>query len=75
MAGECTDALPPADLGDHSWFAYLEVDDVDGWYDRMRRRGAGVVAPIADEPRGMREFVIRTGDGHRVTFGARTAAA
>ena len=34
MAGECRDAIPPRELGDHSYFAYLVVENVDGYHDR-----------------------------------------
>jgi predicted enzyme related to lactoylglutathione lyase len=29
MAGACPDAMPAAAIGDHSYFAYLVVDDVE----------------------------------------------
>ena len=70
MAGECPDALPPADLGDHSYFAYLEVDGIDRWHDELLARGVELIKPLRDEPWGMREFGIRTVDGHRIMFGA-----
>ena len=35
MAGECRDAIPPADLGDHSYFAYLQVDDIQSYYESV----------------------------------------
>ena len=35
MAGECPDAIPPSDLGDHSYFAYILLDDVDAYYRRI----------------------------------------
>lgn len=69
MAGECPDALPPGDLGDHSWFAYIEMDDIERFYEAVRARGAEVISPLADEPWGMREFGVRTIDGHRIRFG------
>lgn len=69
MAGECPDALPPRELGDHSWFAYIEVDGIDGYYAALRERGAEVISPLEDQPWGMREFGIRTADGHRIRFG------
>ena len=71
MAGECPDALPPRELGDHSWFAYIEVDDIDDLHATVARKGTEVVSPLADEPWGMREFGIRTVDGHRIRFGSR----
>lgn len=70
MAGECPDAMRPRELGDHSWFAYIEVDGVDEFYGTVAAKGAEVISPIADEPWGMREFGIRTVDGHRIRFGS-----
>ncbi len=29
VAGECPEALSPRELGDHSYFAYREVDEID----------------------------------------------
>lgn len=69
MAGECPDALPARDLGDHSYFAYLIVDDTDSYYERVRASGAEIVKPLRDEPWGMREFGLRTIDGHRIMVG------
>jgi len=66
MAGECPDALPPAELGDHSYFAYLVVRDVDVYHERARAHGAVLVKALRDEPWGMREFGLRTCDGHRI---------
>ena|SRR5215469_7246485 len=75
MAGECPDAPSPDSLGDHSYFAYLEVDDVDGLYTATVARGAQVTKPLRTEPWGMREFGIRTIDGHRIMFGAQARPA
>ena len=69
MAGQCPDAIPMAQLGDHSFFAYLVVDDVDGYYQQVAAAGAEVVKPLRTESWGMREFGIRTIDGHRIMFG------
>ena len=69
MAGECPDATAPRDLGDHSWFAYVEVDPVDAFYAEVTARGAELLKPLQDEPWGMREFGVRTADGHRIMFG------
>jgi len=71
LAGECPDALPPGVLGDHSYFAYVEVMDVDALYAEVAGRGVELIQPPRDEPWGMREFGIRTVDGHRMRFGAR----
>jgi catechol 2,3-dioxygenase-like lactoylglutathione lyase family enzyme len=70
MAGECPDAIAPKDLGDHSYFAYLEVDDIGELHAEFQAKGAEMLSPPRDEPWGMREFGIRTVDGHRIKFGA-----
>ena len=69
FAGECPDAIPPTDLGDHSYFAYLVVDEIDAFHDAVRRRGGEITKELRDEPWEMREFGVRTIDGHRVMFG------
>ena len=75
MAGECPDAPSPGTLGDHSYFAYLEMDYVDDLYTATVARGAHVTKTLRTEPWGMREFGIRTVDGHRIMFGADAAPA
>ncbi|HEX2081005.1 MAG TPA: VOC family protein [Longimicrobium sp.] len=69
MLGECPDAIHPGRLGDHGYFAYLRVDDADGYLAQVRARGFAPIAEIEDKPWGMREFAIRTPEGHRLTIG------
>lgn len=69
MAGECPDALSPEDLGDHSYFDYLEVDDVDALHRDFVANDVPVIKELRSEPWGMRELGIRTIDGHRMMFG------
>ncbi|MBT9317873.1 VOC family protein [Leptothoe spongobia] len=69
MAGECPDAISPQDLGDHSYFAYFVVDDVDAEYNKVRVHCVEIIKPLRDEPWGMREFGLRTIDGHRIMIG------
>jgi predicted enzyme related to lactoylglutathione lyase len=69
MAGECPGAIPPAQLGDHSYLAYLVIDGIDVFHDQVVAAGAEIVKPLASEPWGMREFGLRTVDGHRIMFG------
>jgi len=69
MAGHCPDSTPAGELGDHSYFAYLVVDGVDQYHEEFVERGAEVIKPIQSEVWGMREFGIRTNDGHRIMFG------
>ena len=72
MAGECVDALPASALGDHSYFAYFVVDDIDALYQRTVNYGAELIKPLRNEPWGMREFGLRTVDGHRIMVGQET---
>lgn len=67
-AGLCPDALSPTELGDHSYFAYLEIDGINPFYDSVRAKGANICKTIRDEPWGMREFGVVTADGHRIMF-------
>ncbi len=75
MLGHCPDALPPADLGDHSYFAYLHADDIDALHAEWSARGALIVRPPQDKPWGMREMAVATPDGHRFTVGRPLAQA
>lgn len=72
MAGHSPDSIPPVELGDHSYFAYVEVTEIEQYYETVRGRGAPILKPLRDEPWGMREFALRTGDGHRIMVGAET---
>jgi len=69
MLGECTDATPAGELGDHSYFAYWNIDHVDDFYREISSRGALVTSQPVNKPWGLREFTLRTPDGHRVTCG------
>lgn len=69
MLGECTDAIPPAQLGDHSWYAYVTVSDAAGLFAEYSDAGAVFTQELSDKPWGMREFGVRTIDGHRIMFG------
>jgi len=74
MMGECPDAIAPKDLGDHSYFAYIEFDDIDAYYDEITARGAEVPKPV-DKDWGMREMIVHTPDGHRIMFAQDLGAA
>ena len=69
MAGECRDAIPAADTGFHSYFGYLVVDDADAEHARAVAAGAEITKPLRSEPWDMREFGLRTVDGHRIMIG------
>ena len=69
MLGSCPDAIHPRELGDHAYFAYLVVDDVDAVYREFTAAGVEALAAPADKPWRMREFPLRTPDGHRLMVG------
>lgn len=69
MAGECPDAIPPSQLGDHSYFAYLQIEDIDAFHRSIREAGVQICKDLRDEPWGMRELGLVTADGHRIMFG------
>ena len=69
MLGECRDSIPASKLGDHSYFAYLRVDDVDAFYREVRDAGVSVLSPLETRPWEMREFSVASPEGHRVTIG------
>jgi catechol 2,3-dioxygenase-like lactoylglutathione lyase family enzyme len=72
MAGQCPDAIHPSKLGDHSYFAYLVMADVDSYYASVQAKGAQISKHLREEPWGMREFGMRTADGHRIMFASPT---
>jgi len=69
MLGECANEKPASELGDHSYFAYWNVDDVDGFYREIVDRRALVTSEPTNRPWGLREFGLHTPDGHRITCG------
>lgn len=69
MLGHSPEAMPPSDIGDHNYFAYLHVDDANALYAEFVSKGAIILAPPADKPHGMREFIVGTPDGHRMMIG------
>ena len=69
MLGECSDTMPAHETADHSYFVYITVDGIDVFYGELVENGATLIQPLADKGWGMREFGIRTPDGHRIMFG------
>lgn len=72
--GDCPEAIPMSQTPDHSWFAYLHVQDASGLYEEIVTNGVEIWHKLADKPWGMREFGIVTPDGHRIVFGERRIA-
>jgi catechol 2,3-dioxygenase-like lactoylglutathione lyase family enzyme len=73
MLGECPNDMHPSELGCHNYFAYLRVDDVDAYHALVERAGFKPLDAIADKPWGMREFGVKTPDGHRLMIGQNIA--
>ena len=69
MLGECPNEPPASELGDHSYVAYWNIDGVDQFYQELATRGAAVTSEPEDKPWGLREFGLRTPDGHRIMCG------
>ena len=69
MLGECPDEKPATELGNHSYVAYWNVEGVDQLYRELAARGALITSEPQDKPWGLREFALRTPDGHRITCG------
>jgi len=69
MLGHCADAAPAHELGDHSYFVYVTVEAIDEFFGEVVANGATLTQRLADKPWGMREFGVRTPEGHRIMFG------
>ena len=69
MLGECPDDKPASGINNHSYFAYLEVNNIVELNKEYQLRKVEVLSSIENKPWGQREFSIRTIDGHRITFG------
>jgi catechol 2,3-dioxygenase-like lactoylglutathione lyase family enzyme len=69
MLGECANEKAAGELGDHSYFAYWNVKGVDDLYAEFAAKGALLSSKPANKPWGLREFGLRTPDGHRITCG------
>jgi catechol 2,3-dioxygenase-like lactoylglutathione lyase family enzyme len=47
----------------------FEIGDADELFEHQRAGGAEVIAPPADRPYGIRDYMIRDPDGNRLVFG------
>lgn len=69
MLGECRDEKPASELENHSYFAYWNVDNIDELYNEFLSKGAILTSRPQNKPWGLREFSLKTPDGHRITCG------
>lgn len=69
MLGECPDAVPPKELGDHTYFAYINVSNAESLFDEFSSKSVAFRKQLTNEPWGMKEFAIESIDGHVTMFG------
>lgn len=69
MLGECPNERSAYQIGDHSYFAYIDLLHIDSLYEELQAKDVEIIKELQDEPWGQREFGIRTIDGHRIMFG------
>ena len=69
MLGECPDERPAGELENHSYSAYWNIDDVDELYRELVAKKGIRHVRLTDKPWGLREFGMRTPDGHRIVCG------
>ena len=44
----------------------LAVDDVDGWYEKVQRKGVAIEREILDQPWGGRDFIVHDPFGNAI---------
>src|SRR5215208_1168650 len=64
MLGECSDEMIAQATGNH-----VLIKNVDDVYNEFTDRGVQLLSPIENKPWGIREFSVKTPDGHRIVFG------
>ena len=69
MLGECPEDISASETNNHSYFAYIDVDNVDLLYQEFQSKRIEFLSQPENKPWGQREFGIRTIDGHRIMFG------
>ena len=69
MLGECSDDRSAFETRNHSYFAYIDVKNIDHLYAEYAAKNIEILGKVSDRAWGQREFAIRTIDGHRIMFG------
>jgi uncharacterized glyoxalase superfamily protein PhnB len=70
MLGDCRTSIPASELGDHNYFAYLLVSDVDEFFAEVKENGVPIHHSLDEKPWGMKEFGVKSPEGHRIMIGA-----
>lgn len=69
MLGECPDDRSAFETKNHSYFAYIDVENIDLLYKEFLSKAVEILSEIDNKPWGQREFSLQTIDGHRIMFG------
>jgi len=69
MLGECKEDISAFETNNHSYFAYIDVQNIDYLHTEYLSKEVEMLSEITDKSWGQREFAIRTIDGHRIMFG------
>ena len=69
MMGHCADDMSAEETNNHSYFAYVECEGIDEVFEAYKARGVTFTHEVTDKPWGMREFGVRTPEGHRIMYG------
>lgn len=69
MLGECADDRSAFETRNHSYFAYLDVENIEDLHQEFQNKGIEKLGELSDKPWGQREFSLQTIDGHRMMFG------
>ncbi len=69
MLGEYPNDISAFETNNHSYFAYIDVENIDRLYAEFMSKGVENLSEIDVKPWGQREFSLQTIDGHRIMFG------
>lgn len=69
MLGHCKDDFSAEETNNHSYFAYVNCEGIDDLFLKYKDRQVEFTQEVADKPWGLREFGVRTPEGHRIMFG------
>lgn len=68
-AGEASGIRSNRDFKEIAFDLYFWVDGLDDLYSAVRENHAALIQELRERPYAMREFTVRTPDGHAITFG------
>jgi catechol 2,3-dioxygenase-like lactoylglutathione lyase family enzyme len=50
MLGECRDEPPAFETGDHSYFAYIDVENIDELFREYSSKEINILSKVSDQP-------------------------